>query len=145
MAARANDREVSIGPGQEWTAECAPASAAPTNTMTAAPPAPAAASPEPAAAHGVPPPRGLAPINDLYAEAMDAKAKGDKSHALSALERLETLYPSSPLAESATVERMKILASTNPKAASAVAKRYLAHYPDGFARNVAEGIVAKNP
>ena len=145
VAARANDREVSIGPGQEWTAECAPASAAPTNTMTAAPPAPAAASPEPAAAHGVPPPRGLAPINDLYAEAMDAKAKGDKSHALSALEQLETLYPSSPLAESATVERMKILASTNPKAASAVAKRYLAHYPDGFARNVAEGIVAKNP
>jgi hypothetical protein len=57
------------------------------------------------------------------------------------LQRLETLYPSSPLAESATVERMKILSTTNPKAAVAVAKRYMATYPDGFARHVAEDIV----
>jgi outer membrane protein assembly factor BamD (BamD/ComL family) len=84
-------------------------------------------------------------MNDLFAEAMDAKTQGDKSRAVAALQRFETLYPASPLAESATVERMKLLASTNPKAAAAVAKRYLAHYPDGFARDVAEGIVAKSP
>jgi outer membrane protein assembly factor BamD (BamD/ComL family) len=76
---------------------------------------------------------------------MDAKAKGDKPRALSALQRFESRYPASPLAESATVERMKLLASTDPKAAAAVAKRYLAHFPDGFARDVAEGIVANRP
>src|SRR5206468_5152867 len=73
-------------------------------------------------------------LHDALPISMDAKAKGDKPRALSALQRLETLYPASPLAESATVERMKILASTNPKSAAVLAKRYLAHYPDGFAR-----------
>jgi hypothetical protein len=40
---------------------------------------------------------------------------------------------------------MKLLASTDPKAAAAVAKRYLAHFPDGFARDVAESIAANRP
>jgi len=39
--------------------------------------------------------RGLQPMNDLFAEAMDAKRRGDKSSALAALHRLETQYPSS--------------------------------------------------
>jgi len=142
VVARAHEREVNVGPGEDWTAECETKGAA-----RGAPPRPAApadAPPEPPA-RLAPPNRGLQPINDLFAEAMDAKSKGDKARALSALQRLETLYPASPLAESATVERMKLLSSTNPKAAAAVAKRYLAHYPDGFARDVAEGIVAKSP
>ncbi|MEY2582066.1 MAG: hypothetical protein QOE09_1915, partial [Ilumatobacteraceae bacterium] len=87
--------------------------------------------------------RGLQPINDLFAEAMDAKRRGDKEHALKALRRLETQYPSSHLAESATVERMKMLATLDASAAAALARRYLDRYPDGFARDVAESIVAK--
>jgi hypothetical protein len=138
VAARAGNREVSVGAGQDWMASCEP--------RAKRPDAPAAmtAAPEPSAAQHVaaaPSARGLQPMNDLFAEAMDAKARGDKAHALSALQRLETQYPSSPLAESATVERMKILAATNPKAAALVAKRYMATYPDGFARKIAEDIL----
>jgi ferric-dicitrate binding protein FerR (iron transport regulator) len=142
VVARAHEREVSVGPGEEWTAcelrASAPAPAEPPSTSSSAPADAPSARATPAA-------RGLQPINDLFADAMDAKAKGDKARALSALQRLETLYPASPLAESAAVERMKLLASTNPKAAAVVAKRYLVRYPDGFARDVAEGIVAKSP
>src|SRR5260370_29342481 len=139
VAARAGNREVSVGAGQDWIAACEPRPLRPEipapSATPALPDAPAVRS------SAQPAPRGLQPINDLFAEAMDAKARGDKAHALSALQRLETLYPSSPLAESAKVERMKILATTNPKAAVAVAKRYMATYPDGFARHVAEDIV----
>jgi hypothetical protein len=38
---------------------------------------------------------------------------------------------------------MKILSSFDLSAAAAVARRYLERYPDGFARDVAQGIVAK--
>jgi FecR protein len=141
VVARAHEREVSVGPGEEWTA-CEPRALGPTPST---PPSGSSASGAAPSAHAAPQNPGLQPINDLFAEAMDAKAKGDKPRALSALQRLETLYPASPLAESATVERMKLLSSTNPKAAAAVAKRYLARYPDGFARDLAEGIVAKSP
>jgi hypothetical protein len=142
VVARVRDREVSVGPGEEWTAACealAPPAAAPDRPPSSPTPADAPS------ARSVPQNHGVQAMNDLFADAMDAKAKGDKARALSALQHLETLYPSSPLAESATVERMKLLATTNPKAASSVAKRYLARYPDGFARDVAEGIVAKSP
>jgi hypothetical protein len=141
VVARVHEREVDVGPGQDWTAECEPEVEIPLTgrTTPAAPPA------EAPSARSTAPNRSVQAMNDLFAEAMDAKAKGDKPRALSALQRFETLYPASPLAESATVERMKLLASTNPKAAAAVAKRYLAHYPDGFARDMAEGIVAKSP
>jgi ferric-dicitrate binding protein FerR (iron transport regulator) len=137
VVARVRDREWSIGPGEEWMAECEPRVAVP-----AAPPSPPADAPP---ARSAAPNRGVQPMNDLFAEAMDAKAQGDKPRALAALQRFEMLYPASPLAESATVERMKLLAATNPKAAAAVARRYLVRYPDGFARDVAEGIVAKSP
>ncbi len=132
VVARATEHEASIGPGQEWTAECERRVVLPI-----APPNSTSVTSEMPSARAAPPARGLQPINDLFAEAMDAKARGDKAKALSALQQLETRYPASPLAESATVERMKILASTNPKAAAGVAKRYLSNYPDGFARNVA--------
>jgi hypothetical protein len=45
-----------------------------------------------------------------FAEAMDAKARGDKTRALSALQRLETLYPASPLAESASPSGLRSFA-----------------------------------
>jgi hypothetical protein len=142
VAARVHDRQVDVGPGQEWAAPCAAQASAPAAKSASAGSAAPSAAPAPLPATSAP--RGLQPINDLFAEAMDAKARGDKVRAVSLLQRLETRYPASPLAESATVERMKILASTNPKAAVALAQHYLATYPDGFARDIAEGIVAKN-
>jgi hypothetical protein len=140
VVARVRDHEWSIGPGEEWMAECERPVAV--SARSPSPPAPPSDVPP---ARSAAPNRGMQPMNDLFAEAMASKAEGDKARALAALQRFETLYPASPLAESATVERMKLLASTNPKAAAAVAKRYLLRYPDGFARDVAEGIVAKSP
>jgi ferric-dicitrate binding protein FerR (iron transport regulator) len=139
VVARVHEREWSIGPGEEWMAECE------RSVAPAAPPSPPAPPSDAPPARSAAPNRGVQPMNDLFAEAMDAKAQGDKPRAIAALQRFETLYPASPLAESATVERMKLLATTNPKAAVAVGKRYLARYPDGFARQLAEGIVAKSP
>jgi hypothetical protein len=160
VAARMGNHEDRIGAGQEWTAPCerAPDSVSPTIETTPAITSPRdipsanarptmAPSTEGARGSSAPSPSGptLQTINDLFAQAMDAKHRGDKDQALDALRRLETQYPSSPLAESASVERMKILASTNHAAASKAAESYLAKYPDGFARALAQGIMAKGP
>ena len=45
------------------------------------------------------------------------------------------------LAENAAAERMKLLASTDPRKATAAASQYLARYPSGFARAAAESIL----
>ncbi len=154
VSARLGGHEDRVGPGQEWTAKC------PARTEIAAPnlAPPASAAPRAAVDHPraaarpeqpAPVPSasgsGLQTINNLYGEAMDAKRRGDKRQALASLQRLVTLYPASHLAEGATVERMKILATIDPTAAAAVAKEYLSKYPDGFARSLAETIVTKSP
>jgi hypothetical protein len=148
VVVRAGDREDRVAAGQDWKAACSgpetPIEEREISSQRAERPraTPSArAAPESAATSAN---RGLQAINDLFADAMDAKRRGDNQHALAVLGRLEVQYPSSHLAESATVERMKILASMDPTAARAVAERYLEHYPDGFARDVAESIVAKS-
>jgi ferric-dicitrate binding protein FerR (iron transport regulator) len=160
VSARLGGHEDRVGAGQEWTAKCpgradvgAP-TLAPAPSVTAARPA---IDPPRTAARAASPPAeeppaapsasgsGLQTINDLYGEAMDAKRRGDKRQALSSLQRLTALYPSSHLAEGATVERMKILASIDKAAAAVVAREYLNKYPDGFARSLAESITDKNP
>lgn len=144
VSARALDHEDRIGAGQEWTAPC------PVSSSAVVPPAAlpiaevAPTMPDPHAAASAQAPK-LQSINDLFAEAMDAKRRGDKRQALATLVRLETQHPGSPLAESATVERLKILAILDPSAAATVARSYLAKYPDGFARSLAESILAKAP
>jgi hypothetical protein len=46
----------------------------------------------------------------------------------------------SPLAENASVERLKLLALTDPARSRAAANDYLTRYPHGYARNDAERI-----
>ena len=49
-------------------------------------------------------------------------------------------YPRGPLAESATVQRMKLLVRLDQPEAVRTAEAYLASYPNGFARNEASRI-----
>jgi len=126
VVVRVGGRENRVAAGQEWKADCVKRDEMPSSDVASSPETKAAGSSERVSdAPAAPIARGLQPMNDLFAEAMDAKRRGDKSSALAALHRLETQYPSSHLAESATVERMKILSTTDPKAAAVVARKYL--------------------
>ncbi len=86
---------------------------------------------------------GLAIQNDRFAAAIAAKRSGDSATAIAGFERFLAAYPGSPLAESALVERMKLLAASDPARGASAAKQYLARYPGGFARAEAEAIAAE--
>lgn len=84
----------------------------------------------------------LAAQNDLFALATAAKQRGDTAGALAGYERFLAKYPDAPLAESATVERMRLLAKTSKASGAAAARAYLARYPQGFARLEAEKLAS---
>lgn len=127
---RAQGRETFVSAGETWPAECsAPSVVAPEPTASAAPTADATASaPRPKTA---PSGTALTEQNALYTDAAAAKKRGDRATALQLYDRLLTKYPASSLAESATVERMRLLSGPARTAAS---RAYLAKYPNGFAR-----------
>jgi ferric-dicitrate binding protein FerR (iron transport regulator) len=84
----------------------------------------------------------LAKQNDLFAQAVAQKRAGRAASAVATFDRLLATYPSSPLAEAALAERMKLLASIDRGRGESAAKQYLARYPSGFARADAEAIRA---
>jgi hypothetical protein len=90
-------------------------------------------------------PSTLAEQNDLFAEGLAARRRGDASAALLAFDGLIERYPSSALAESAQVESMRLLRAASPSRARDVARQYLASYPHGFARAEAEAILPDAP
>lgn len=83
----------------------------------------------------------LAEQNRLFADAMAAKRRGDAPAALLALDRLAAAYPQGPLAESAAVERMRILAASEPARGAEAARAYLARHPNGYARAEAQRLL----
>jgi ferric-dicitrate binding protein FerR (iron transport regulator) len=87
----------------------------------------------------------LADQNDLFATAAAAKRRGDARGAVAALDRFLAMYPASPLTESASAERMRILRTLGRGRSLAAAKEYLARYPNGFAHSEAEAIAAESP
>jgi hypothetical protein len=87
----------------------------------------------------------LAAQNDLFASAVSAKRQGNYHRALAGFDRLLAQYPGSPLTESATVERMRVLRLADPGRAPVAAKDYLARYPRGFARAEAQTIAEGAP
>jgi hypothetical protein len=83
--------------------------------------------------------------NELFADAIAAKRAGNASEAIASFDRLLTSYPASPLAESASVERLRLLRRRDPARAAAAAREYLARFPDGFARAEADAVLADSP
>lgn len=164
VVVRHDAREVRVSAGEHWPA-CASAStdeprvqakeSRAVHPSTVAPPATAAAKPAPSppapesapATNAVVAERtsSLAEQNDLFDMAMQRKRAGDLAGALSTFERLIATYPDGPLGENASVERMRVLASLDRTRASAVARDYLARYPNGFARDEARKLLAEQP
>jgi len=87
----------------------------------------------------------LAQENDLYAAASRAAREGNDALAVSDLNNLLTHYPSSPMAQNARVDRFRALSrSGHAQEAVAQARRYLADYPNGFARDEAKALVLQS-
>ncbi|MEO8899889.1 MAG: FecR domain-containing protein [Polyangiaceae bacterium] len=84
----------------------------------------------------------IAQQNELFADAAAARRQGDSALAISTFELLLRRYPTSPLAEGAAVQRMSLLAASNPTAAKNAARQYLTRYPRGYARSDAEKLLA---
>src|ERR1022692_563066 len=84
--------------------------------------------------------------NDLFSAAVRAKREGQIAVALRLFDRFVRSYPDSSLVESALTQQMRLLVATDRDAAAAVATRYLARFPDGFARSEALALtVAQAP
>ena len=79
----------------------------------------------------------------LFAAAVRAHRDGNDSAALRLFDRFIRSYPDAGLFESAVVQRMRVLAVSEPRAAAAAATRYLQRFPDGFARGRGAGIAAR--
>ena len=86
-------------------------------------------------------PSGLARQNDSFAQAVALRRRGDTAGALRAYQELIARFPSSPLAENAMVERMRLLAAAPGGRARDEARRYLSRYPGGFAVEEARRLV----
>lgn len=81
----------------------------------------------------------LAEQNELFAEAKDALRGANPSRGIVLMERFVQRYPGSLHAESALVERMRALSQLGrQQEAARSAQRYLANYPNGFAREEAQ-------
>jgi ferric-dicitrate binding protein FerR (iron transport regulator) len=124
--------EKRVPAGEQWPPACvvAPETSAPVQASATAPPSgPSMAS-------------TLGEQNDLFADGVLAKHRGDTQAAIAAFDRFLVTYPASPLAQSASVERMRLLRSAPSTRSVAAARQYLARYPNGFATAEAEAIVA---
>lgn len=145
VRARAGIERVSAG--ERWPRDCTPEvprAVEPVASASVAPPHHDRARPRPPntapAPAEAPAPPGVAEHdssltlqNDLFAQGVALRRQGDVSGALRTYAALIGRFPSSPLAENAMVERLRILASLRDASAQEEAKRYLARYPHGFA------------
>jgi len=104
----------------------------------AAVPATSSPSYEPAPAPPRPLPEAtstLAKENALLAAAMAQRGRHHEGRALALVDELLRAYPTSPLVETARVERLRILEDTGDMVQLRKdAARYIADYPRGFAR-----------
>lgn len=122
-------REEYLRPGDEWPPDCAPAAVNPKR-----PEAPRRSHHSDRTASDA---SSLEAQNDLFSAAVRAKRSGQVTLAMRLFDRFVVTYPESSLLESALVQQMRLLVSTDRAAAGAAATRYLARFPDGFARTEA--------
>jgi hypothetical protein len=111
----------------------------PSGPMAATPPAPAPTAPS----APVTPASELAAQNRAFAAAMSKKRGGDVAGAVAAFDALLVAWPDGPLAESAEVERMRLLAGAGDARARDAARAYLAKRPAGFARSEAATLAGR--
>ncbi len=144
--------EVGVAAGQSWppcatTIQASAPSSTPSSTpsndrpvVAERPSLPLKPGPTPAATHTPPPApapepgSSLAEQNTLYERALGQRRAGARAEAVATLEQLLARYPAGPLAESASAERMRLLAKQGSPHAPGAARAYLAAYPNGFAR-----------
>jgi len=144
----ANGAQVAVlGPGQHWSSENQPALAPPALPAVAQLP-----EPEASAAPVESPPRAprreptaaevkasaLAEQGHMFQDAIDARNRGDDPRAVELFTRLVARYPSYEEAEVQLFRAQKRLGQT--AAAAAVARRYLAQHPQGFAHEEARSL-----
>ncbi len=130
-----------VAGGAAWPAPCTAELGAPTAAKDAG--AASAAAPTVRATNGasaVSTPDALTAQNDLFADAMTAKRRGDSAGAIAALDTLLARYPGGPLSESAEVERFRLVRDVDAGRAAELARSYLRRYPKGFARDEARTI-----
>jgi hypothetical protein len=90
-------------------------------------------------------PGTLAEENELFQNAVDARNGGDDRAEADRLAALLNRYPRSQLAGEARVERMRALQRSGQASdAAREARRYLAEYPEGYARDEARRIVMQD-
>jgi outer membrane protein assembly factor BamD (BamD/ComL family) len=87
----------------------------------------------------------LSEQNRAFALAVSAHRAGDLERAAREFDRLIERFPNGPLAESATVQRMKLARDIDRPRARVLARDYLARYPNGFARELAQAIADEAP
>ena len=156
--------EQRLRPGDQWPPTCPSASVtAPRPPPPGSAPAPVPApGPKPATtaeAHGTRHQRGAAAHaiaraggvastsaleaqNDLFQAAVRARRHGRATEALGLFERYMDQYPEGSLYESALAQKMRLLAAgTDARGGVAVARQYLARFPDGFARDEARTLL----
>lgn len=139
-----------VASGATWTSEIreeppAPAVAPPKVAGRAARPAPAPASRLPSSGSLEDVNVGtLGEENAAFQAGIEARNRGEDAVVAERMGHLLTRYPASPLAGEALVERMRALARLGrAEAAAREARRYLAAYPDGFAREEARRLVLR--
>src|SRR5579883_133000 len=104
----------------------------------------AAVAPPADAPDGGPPSSTLGAENELLGSAMRLRHQRDAARSLALLDEFLERYPRSPLAETARVEKIRVLDETGaPGAARREAQRYLADYPHGHARKEATAILSR--
>jgi ferric-dicitrate binding protein FerR (iron transport regulator) len=131
VTVRSGAIEAAVHPGESWPPGCVESPVAlATSASDHAAPAPRSLP----AVHAASPASELAAQNDLFDVAMQAKRRGGVRAAVAAFDRLLSRYPACPFAESASLERMKLLASYEPVRAEDAARDYLRRYPSGSGR-----------
>jgi outer membrane protein assembly factor BamD (BamD/ComL family) len=123
---------VRVAAGEQWPSGC-------TRTEAAVPAGSGASAGHTSASA---PASNLGAQNDLFAAAVAAKRQGNYRAAVTGFDRFLSRYPGSPLAESALVEKMRLLRATDPSRAVTAARDYLARFPGGYGHTEAEAIVA---
>lgn len=137
---RGGDQLAVLNAGDDWSSE---RKVAPATVPTAVEPVPrVAAAPRSAPARGA---EGgtLAEENRLFQQGLAKRNAGDQAGAADAFAGLLSRYPRTVLREQALAEQFRSLERAGRSSAATVAaRRYLAGYPNGFARADAERLTS---